>query len=797
MTVPNAHTEHALAVVEFPRVLSLVAAHAVSECGVEKVMAARPSAAAGWIAAELNRVHRIRDFLRKGDFWIVRSIPNVRPLLRRLAVAGTTLDGPELRQLAGLLASSRICAAQLANELVPAELRSALEPHLAGLLNEGATERAIERAIGEDGSVSDNASPTLRRVRRELAAHREQIVTLLERIVASLEPHQRVADASVTVREGRYVIPVRREARNSVGGIVHDTSATGATLFMEPPAAIEHGNRMREMQYEERREVERILLELTDRVRPLRDQIGVALESLAELDSLFARALFAEKMGGAPFELAAPGQGFLIRDGRHPLLVAQGIAVVPFTLEMLPEEKTLLISGPNTGGKTVLLKTVALLSAMAQSGLAAPVGEGSSLAVFQEFFADIGDEQSIEASLSTFSAHLRNISGILQLATDKSLVLMDEIGSGTDPVEGAALAAAVLETLTRRRTITLATTHLGALQTLASELAGVVNASLQFDSGRLEPTYHFVKGIPGRSYGLSIARRLGLPPDIVANAELRVPKGERDLSALIATLEARQREIAAREEATRVSAEDVAERDSRLAAREVSLRQRERDFERESRKQARRHLLDSREQIERIIAELRAASAENIGAAARVARRNVENLAAEQDSRLQQLELESAPQARLPATGIAVGQVVSLAALGGRDGSVLEIRGEAAVVSVGAIKVTVPLASLTRPGRSEHPAEVVKIRGELPEERVSGEIDLRGMRVDEVDQALIPALDAAARADLRLFRIIHGKGTGALRLRVQQILAGDSRVSSYRDGAWNEGGIGVTVVALS
>src|SRR5262249_17890116 len=323
--------------------------------------------------------------------------------------------------------------------------------------------------------------------------------------------------------------PVRREARVIPGGIVHDTSASGATLFVEPPAAVEFGNRMRELESEEIAEADRILLDLTDERRPHRDERLATLAAMVELDSLYARGRYAMAYACAPATLVPSRNGFDIRNGRHPLLLAQGADVVPFDLAMDVAERTLLVSGPNTGGKTVLLKALGLISALSQAGIPAPVGLESRVPIFDDAFADVGDEQSIQASLSTFSAHLKNLAEILRRSTADSLVVIDELGSGTDPLEGAALGWAILEELTKRGTMTVATTHLGTLKELATQVSGVVNASLQFDAVALAPTYRLVKGVPGRSYGISIARRLELPDTVVTRAEERVPQQERDV----------------------------------------------------------------------------------------------------------------------------------------------------------------------------------------------------------------------------------------------------------------------------
>ncbi|HVZ79101.1 MAG TPA: Smr/MutS family protein, partial [Gemmatimonadaceae bacterium] len=639
----------------------------------------------------------------------------------------------------------------------------------------------------------------------ELRKSEGELVRILERAMERLESHHRPPDMSITVRNGRYVIPVRREGRGAVGGIVHDASSTGATLFIEPPAAIEFGNRMRELEAEEQEEIVRILAELTDRLRPLREPMLDALDALAELDSLYARARFAAEFGCSTCALCAPADGFDIVDGRHPLLLAQGIPVVAFSLAMQPGERTLLVSGPNTGGKTVLLKALGLISALVQSGIPAPVGPASRVAVFDDFFADVGDEQSIEASLSTFSAHLKNLAEIVRGATHESLVLVDELGSGTDPQEGAALGWAILEALTVRGTMTVATTHLGALKELAAHVPGVVNASLQFDAVALAPTYRLIKGIPGRSYGISIARRLDMPEEIVQRAEERIPQNERDMQELIERLEARERELAAREGEAEAVLEDARRRVADAARRERNVRERERQAERAARQEARRYLLDARQEIDRTIRELRKVEGEELEAAGREARRRAEELAGRQARILEQLDAEEAKAARRQALEsapagaagpIEAGVRVAVATLGGKAGRVLDVRGREAVVTVGSLKLTVPTSALTRLAQQEPDQVAVAWKGDLPEVHAASEIDIRGMRADEVEPLVMQAIDAAVRADLRSLRIIHGKGTGALRDRVGEMLKKDSRVTNFRLGAWNEGGAGVTVADL-
>ncbi len=790
--------KHALGVLEYSRVLDVLAERATSALGAARIRSLEPRRDIAWMETEQRRVVAMRAVLGTENGFHPEPIPDLTISLGRLRAIGSSWTGEELSRGAQLLRSSRRTRETLGGTGNSAVVTAVLHPFVQPLVVAKRVEDEIERAIDPDGTVRDEASGALRRLRRELRGAQGELVELLERAMARLEPHQRVADMSVTVRNGRYVIPVRREGRAAVGGIVHDESATRGTVFVEPPAAIEFGNRIRALEAEEREEIERVLAELTESVRPLREEMIASLEALIALDVLYARARFAEELGCAPADFVPAHEGFTLRDARHPLLLARGGAVVPFDLEMAPGERTLLLSGPNTGGKTVLLKAVGLISALAQSGIPAPVGSESRIAIFDDCFADIGDEQSIQASLSTFSAHLRNLGEILAKATAESLVLIDELGSGTDPAEGAALGGAILDALTARGVFTIATTHLGALKLLATENPGVVNGSLQFDSVALAPTYRLVKGIPGRSYGLSIARRLHLPEDVLQRAESRLSTGERDVAALLGDLQAREAKLTEREERVEFDASRAAARLERIEERDATLRESERALERRAREEARRLLLEGRAEIERAVRELRE---QGTAESAREARRRIEELAATQAAEIERLDREDRPAQRrvpTPAGGaLAVGDTVEMETLAGRTGQVLELRDGQAVVAVGALKMTVPVGTLSAVSRAqERAAARTETYTALPDIDVSTEIDVRGMRVDEMELAVQRALDAAIGADLHVMRIIHGKGTGALRERVDELLRADRRVREHRAGAWNEGGTGVTIAEL-
>ena len=784
---------HALSVLQFSEALELVARHAASALGGEAVRALRPATSHDVVTAELRRVAEMLRFHARGE-WTPPNLPDLRAELRRLALDGAVWDAPVLRDAAALLQNSRTAKRALHHAREDLPLLARIAERLSA---PEAPERAIRDAIDDAGEVRDGATRELASIRREMRGARSRIVQKLEQYMGSLPERFRVTDASVTLREGRYVIPVRREGRGEVGGIVHDESATGGTLFVEPPLALELMNRLRELEIAEAREVQRILRELTAMLRPHHDALEASLDALVELDTLYARARYAAEHRGDPPAIALGAREYRVVDGRHPILLAGGQPVVPFDLELAADEHTLLVSGPNTGGKTVFLKAVGLISALAQAGVVPPVGPGTRLPLFHDVFADIGDEQSIEASLSTFSAHLKNLREIVEHADAGSLVLIDEIGSGTDPAEGAALAHAVLTELTRRGTMTIATSHLGELKTLATTESGVVNASLQFDSQELRPTYRLVKGIPGRSYGLAIARRLGFPQAVLERAEAHLPAAERDAGALLVELEEKERALSAALAEVEEARAQTSTLQVELEARGETLRQREREAERRARQQARDFLLAAREEVETAIRELRERAAAGDAAfddATRAARRRLEDAARAQAERA---PAETRGAGAAPG-GIEVGARVRVAATGA-TGTVVEIRDGRAVVESSGLRLQMPVAALEPIERAAEPALTRKRSGgwSAPEVHASPEVDLRGLRADEVAGRLEPAIDAATRADLPSLRIIHGKGTGALRSVVTELLRGDPRVRAFRAGQFGEGGAGVTVAELA
>jgi DNA mismatch repair protein MutS2 len=753
MTAGGGVAPSVLDTLEFPAALERVAAHAVSPLGAGRVRSRAPATDPTAVQAALAQVAELASRILSDDAIRAEPVPDIRAALELLQVPGSVLEGAALVLFGDALAAARGVAAELGRLAKDAPRTAALRVALPPK----ELEPRLREALDPDGTVRDGASRALAQARQAVRATRQRLVAKLEAILAALGDLDRMPDATVTVRGGRYVVPIRSAARSHVGGIVHDESATGATVFVEPSAAVELGNELRAHEVQEQREVLKVLRELTDRLRPERDAIAAAWEMCIAFDDLCARARYAIEVNGfAP----TVGAGSLsVRKGRHPLLVGGDTPVVPFDLTLAPDEWSLLISGPNTGGKSVLIKAVGLLCLLAQSGVIPPLGPESELPVFQSVFADIGDRQSIAESLSTFSAHVAALRDILARAGPGSLVLLDEVGSGTDPAEGAALAAAVLRTLTRRRAVTLATTHLGALKQLAAQTVGIVNASLQFDAQTLTPTYRFLKGVPGRSYGLAIARRLGVDREVLGEAERTLPDAERTLDALLADVEARARDLEVHErrareleEAARHEREQIAQREAGLAAREDEVRGRAAALDREAREQTRAYLLEARRRVEQALGQARAAVDE---ATAKEARRLLEQ--AIEETKVEEMEEEGR---------------------GKREGwmSLDDLR---------RMRGVTPDRRHTRP--PDRPT------ADSPT-AVSSEVSLRGMRLDEAEAVLIKALDDAVLVDLPYLRVIHGKGTGAVRQLVHEHLKHDSRVARFALAPANQGGAGVTIV---
>jgi DNA mismatch repair protein MutS2 len=787
---------HTLTVLEFERILALVAEFASSEPGRRAILARTPLESLPAAALELERVEEAARLLDPGAGFPFEPVYDVGAALRELAFEGSILQPGALIELARTLRAAR----RIKKFFARRDDLPQLQGQSRGLVEERLLEERILGSFDEDGELADAASPELRRLRAEYRARRQEIKDRLERILRTLAKNVLTPDPAVTLREGRYVIPVLREAKAILKGIIHDESASGITIYVEPDAVISLNNALRETELAVRREELRVLRQLTHLLRPVALELSIAFGFLTDLDTLVARARFRTAFGGGGFSFSLDDR-IVIRRGRHPLLVASlrestpgtpagenaAREVVPLDLELEPEERTLIVTGPNTGGKTVLLKTVGAAALMGQTGIPPIAADGTTLPFFDSIFADIGDEQSIESSLSTFSSHLRNIVHALDRADERSLVLLDEIGVGTDPHEGVALAAAVLETLTRRRCRTLSTTHYGELKKLAASVPGMINGALDFDSERIRPRYRFRKGIPGRSYGLLIARALGLSEQIMAGATKFLDRDFLSVQDLTDDLARRAEELERR--AAELEGE-AAEARHRQAETERTLQEKEAHLEKEFQDQVdrliRRHkdlLRGVRERLKRIQEEERQ-------------REILDEARRELEASRQTLEAVKSSAAP-PAPEFAVGDEVELARLG-LTGDVVEVlpgRGEVVVRSRGK-RFQVPVAELVAVQRGPRPQAARGTVTYAEPDAAPDELDLRGLTAEEIELPLAQAIDRAVAGNLTWLRVIHGKGGGVLRERVQARLATDPRVRSFRQGLWHEGGSGVTVAEL-
>ncbi|MGH2582874.1 MAG: endonuclease MutS2 [Anaerolineales bacterium] len=793
--------EKAHLTLEFPKVLERLARHAAFSVSAELARSLRPAPSielARQLLAETAEARRLFRDRPQNTIGGARDIRAFADNARR----GLILTPGEFLDVKGTLVAGKNLARLLvdSSETYPLLAKRAAEmPSPPGVVD------SIGKAISARAEILDSASPKLATIRSELAVAHDRLLARMQKLLTSEPFAKALQEPIVTQRDGRYVLPIRADARSRVKAVVHDQSSSGATLFVEPLQVVDLNNRWREMQLGERDEEQHILRALSSQVGEHSNEIRAVVHGLAGIDLAFARAKYAEELRATQPELIVmkprqsrganllatrdhPGVTLRLLGARHPLL--DSTTGVPLDIELFPENYCLVITGPNTGGKTVTLKTVGLLALMAQSGLHIPVDAESHLSYFEDIYADIGDEQSIEQSLSTFSGHITNIIRILQQADQKSLVILDELGAGTDPQEGAALARALLDHLVQRGITTLVATHYPELKTYAHATKGVVNASVEFDLETLAPTYHLVIGLPGRSNALAIAQRLGLPGEVIEAARGAIDPSELKAENLLdeihrerdRTREARARADEAQRTAQALRAE-LAERLERIEDERIEVLE-------TARRQTERELDAVKEEIRKLRAELARARQplENVQVIKRAADELEEKV--EQPARRKTVE-ESAPDRPLR-----LGDSVRVRSLG-REGIVTALSEAEAEVQIGALRARVrfgdlellPEAEFTN-GREAEKWEDIQI---FPD-AVSGEISLRGQRYEDATVNLDRYLDAAYASGLRSARIIHGKGTGTLREMVKSELDKRSYVERYETADNHLGGEGVTVV---
>ncbi len=779
--------EKVLKTLEYDKIRAMVAERTQCCTGRELAEAMEPVFTNGEAASQMALTAEAEKLLIRTGRSPAEGFPDMRGCLKR-AHAALYLSPGELLGVARCLKAIRLCKEALESaEDCPllGNLAQWLQAHRS-------IEEEIGRCIAGEEEISDGASPALLRIRRSMRIANDRVRERLGNMIRSATFQKYLQEPLVTIRNGRFVLPVKQEYRQNVPGLIHDQSGSGATLFIEPTAVVELGNEYKKLLGEEEEEIQRILSELTALCAPYSQDILEGLGILGQVDLAFAKARLGREMEGVQPEMDQ--QGFLrIIKGRHPLIPKE--QVVPIDVWLGEEFTTLIITGPNTGGKTVTLKTVGLFALMAQSGLFIPAQTGSRLPVFQAVYGDIGDEQSIEQSLSTFSSHMTNIVEILKQADAGSLVLLDELGAGTDPVEGAALAMSILEELHSRGCRTVATTHYSEIKAFALTRAGMENASMEFDVDRLCPTYRLFIGIPGKSNAFEISKRLGMEERLIEKAREYLKGEDVKFEDVISGAEAQRRQA---EEERRLAA---AERDATAKLREEMEKQRARlEGERETlrakaREDSRRLVNETREEMEKLVAAIRAIPGLDQRAADRVIQRSRDALRKREADLAEPLEKKSQDPGAAPKQ-VRPGETVRILSLD-QKATVLspaDAKGDVQV-QAGIMKLTVKLKDLRLIQDTAPTKGVGKVQ--LDTQRQGGlELDVRGKLVDEAILEVDRYIDNCLMSGLDQVSIIHGKGTGALRAGIQDYLKRDKRVKSYRMGAYGEGDAGVTVVTL-
>jgi len=782
---------HSIDVLEYSKIISLICGRSLTPFGHEECKQIAPLFSKVEIDRLQDETSQMTDLLSFGQPFPLGYLDDSRPLISRATVENSFLDPAEFMVLRNLL---QICRDIHAYDKECRDKIPAIDPYLTSLLPCADLLKEMNSAIDERGEIKDSASKELRKIRSSLAGIRRRLVTRLEQIVSGRRNQPGWQDDVVTQRNGRYVIPVLSKQYRRDMGILHDRSQSGNTLFIEPNETVELNNELNQLYQQERLEMDRILRHLTSQVAERETALTENCRLIGHLDRIHASAGFAQHIK-AVRPIISDNPVLNLIEARHPLLIVKAgsiTPVVPLTLSLDNERQALLVTGPNTGGKTVALKTCGLLVLMAQSGLPIPASPKTTIGVFKQIFADIGDEQSIEQSLSTFSSHLRNIVSATWQADNDTLVLLDEVGAGTDPKEGAALAEAILLRLLECGAKMIVTTHYSQLKTLPLEHEGIDNGSMEFDRETLSPTFRLQVGIPGSSYAVEIATRLGMKKEICEHATSLIDSTERSLTGLIAELESELAKIRS----------DRAELGERLTnAKELETYyeiQRDKlvnstNEEREKSLREAKELVDgTRKQVERMVGDIRKSSA------AKQAVKDWHNFLKKTDTTItERLEaIESSKKEPIVDHSLIKGDTVRVISLN-QEGEIKEILTEdRARVQIGSMNMITELRNLEK--LSVPPSSrVSRSNGNNDiDSDLSPEIHLRGMTVEEALESLERYMDKAVIAGLGQIYVIHGKGTGTLRRVLSDYLRKHREVDSLQLGNWNEGGAGVTVVKL-
>lgn len=787
-----------LKLLEYFKIIDKLANLTISPSGRDKALHLRPSLDLKEVVLWQKHTAEAVSLCLKQGRMSLRGFHDIRPALKRLPI-GAILSMKELLDIADFLVTVDKSISYF-QDLEEDGESLALAEFFRQLTSLRSLEREIHRAIISEEEMADDASPKLADIRRSIKNNQAGVKAELNKLLQSATVQNYLQDNIITIRNNRYCLPIRSEYRNEVPGMIHDQSSSGSTLFVEPMAVINLNNKLNQLLIEEEAEIERILSLLSASAAHDYDSLVENMNALTELDFIFAKAEFALSLDAN--EPSFNEDSIIhLKNARHPLLPAD--KVVASTIYLGENFTTLVITGPNTGGKTVSLKTLGLLSLMGQSGLHIPTSAGSSLTVLSNVFADIGDEQSIEQSLSTFSSHMVNIVDILQQADYRSLVLFDELGAGTDPVEGAALAMAILENLRAKRILTAATTHYSELKVYALSTEGVENASCEFDVNTLKPTYRLLIGVPGKSNAFAISKRLGLSEEIIASAQELLSGREIRFEDLITDLEMNRKTVLLEKEKAEKLHAEVAELTEELQTQKEKLNAQKTEILKQAKQEAFRILDDAKTEADQIIRKMnKLAKSGNVIKDLEQERGNLRDKMNQALSAFESEEEKSKRNTKIDLKNLKIGQSYLVTSFQ-QVGTLLSLpdSNRKVTMQLGIMTATVDVADLriAAQTQTQTPTKMKSsYRGEHVSKSmtVSREIDLRGYNGLDGMEALDKYIDDVFLSSLNELNIIHGKGTGALRSQLHQFLKRDPRVKSYRLGDINEGGSGVTVVTL-
>lgn len=772
---------------EFDKLLKFISDYCSTDKGKQSIIALTPQTDLSEISFQGNIVEEAKKFLIKQGNFNIEFSADLSESLYQSRIEGAVLQIKKILEIRNLARSSRNIKNIFFRDK---ENYPLLSEYTANLFSDRLFEHQIEKIISDDGEVKENASKILSEIRRDIRAKKDELVKSISKIIKRLKEDDFVREDYLTLRDGRMVIPVKAEHKRHIKGFIHSESATGQTVYIEPEETLELNNDIVSLSFSERREIERLLKELTNLIGQNSNELIESFERITFIDTVFARASYSLEIVGC-FPGINNTKPFEIIDARHPLLLKKlgRNKTVPLNLK-LEKERVVVITGPNAGGKTVVLKTIGILTLMLQSGIHIPVHPDSNFHLFNNVLIDIGDEQSIEDDLSTFSSHLKNLKNILLKADKDSLILLDEIGTGTDPAEGASLAAAILKKLLEKGALVFASTHHGSLKLFAYNVPGMVNAAMQFDHETLSPTYVFKLGVPGSSYAFQIAERTGLPKDVIIEAENLMDSEKHTLEKFISEVEAKSNQL-------EKQLVELEKENARLKGLSNLYKQSYEKLEKEKKEilkkaktEADRYLEDVNKKVEKVIKEIKESSAEKT--VVKEAKKTISELKSETQAELSTFQEESESEKTLVEGDFvkiknsnAIGKIVEL-----------DKEKNKATVVVGTIRMLVKLSDLI-PAKEEKHKDFRDVHDFIKVTNINYRLDIRGKRADEAEYEIIKFVDEAYQAGLDRAEILHGKGTGALKKLVKEILSSHTGVKNYYFAPIEQGGDGVTIIEFN